>query len=28
MFCPNCGKQNREGADFCAGCGTKLPASP
>ena len=28
MFCPNCGKQNRQGADFCAGCGTKLPASP
>ena len=24
MFCSNCGKQNMEGAKFCAGCGTPM----
>ncbi len=24
MFCPNCGKQLADGANFCTGCGTKL----
>jgi len=27
MICPNCGKQNREGAKFCDECGIVLPAS-
>ena len=26
-FCPNCGSMIREGASFCAKCGTKLPDS-
>lgn len=28
--CPHCGAANREGAKFCAGCGTRLaaPSSP
>ncbi|MBI1928437.1 AAA family ATPase, partial [Candidatus Poribacteria bacterium] len=25
MQCPNCQHENREGAKFCEGCGTKLP---
>ena len=25
MKCPNCGFENREGALYCGGCGTKLP---
>lgn len=24
MFCKNCGYQNKDGAKFCAGCGTSL----
>lgn len=24
-FCPNCGKQVKEGAKFCDGCGSKMP---
>lgn len=24
VTCPNCGKENKKGATFCAGCGTKL----
>lgn len=27
-FCPNCGSQIREGAAFCAICGTKLSVAP
>lgn len=26
MFCPNCGKENPEGAKFCSSCGKPLPA--
>lgn len=25
MFCPKCGKENKDGAKFCAGCGNPLP---
>ncbi len=25
MFCPSCGKQNREDVSFCAFCGVVLP---
>ena len=28
MFCSVCGKQNPEGAKFCAGCGSPLEATP
>lgn len=27
MFCPKCGVQNPDGARFCAGCGSPLPAA-
>jgi hypothetical protein len=27
VFCPNCGKQNSDGAVFCAGCGTRVSAA-
>ena len=27
-FCPNCGNAVREGAAFCANCGTKIAAAP
>ncbi|RPI06932.1 MAG: zinc-ribbon domain-containing protein, partial [Actinobacteria bacterium] len=26
MTCGGCGRANREGATFCAGCGSRLPA--
>ena len=28
MFCPNCGKEVREGTAFCSECGTKMQAAP
>ena len=28
MYCPKCGKENREGARFCSGCGTPLKQAP
>jgi dipeptidyl aminopeptidase/acylaminoacyl peptidase len=28
MLCPSCGQENREGAQFCAGCGADLGAAP
>ncbi len=28
MFCPNCGKENAEGAAFCASCGSAMNAAP
>ncbi len=28
MSCPSCGQENREGAQFCAGCGADLEAAP
>jgi hypothetical protein len=27
-FCPNCGTQNQDAANFCARCGGGLPAAP
>lgn len=27
MFCPKCGKENPDGAKFCAGCGYQFPAA-
>lgn len=27
MFCPKCGKESKDGAAFCGGCGAKLPTS-
>ena len=27
MHCHKCGKENKEGAKFCIGCGTKLKAA-
>ena len=28
MTCPNCGKELREGAKFCTGCGKQIPRCP
>lgn len=28
MFCPKCGKENDDGAQFCGSCGNKLGAAP
>ena len=28
MFCPNCGKQLSDGAQFCGGCGSRLTDTP
>ncbi len=28
MFCPNCGRQNKENAPFCEYCGKALPQQP
>lgn len=25
MFCPKCGFKNNDGAEYCQGCGVKLP---